>query len=318
MHYNSASDKWIVVLNNPDKQGMNHQKIISQLQKFELTYYCMADEVSETGTFHTHVFFAVRSNTRFGTVKNRFPSAHIEHAYGSEQQNRDYIQKIGIWADTSKASTIVPGSFEEWGTYSIDQKSTKDEATAQMIADLRNGMSTLEVISRNPKLALKSRDIEALRQLVLSEKYATEYRDITVSYLYGATGTGKTKSIFDAHDARNICRITNYRIGKGISFDSYTGQNVLVLEEFHGQLPIGDMLNILDRYPIQLPARYSDRTAAFTYVYLTSNVPLNMLYRDIQRDYPEVWQAFLRRIHNVVEFMEDGAQIVVKGDKYAH
>ena len=294
MHYNSASDKWIVIINNPDKKGMSHQSIISQLAKFEIGYYCIADEIAETGTYHTHVFFVVKSNTRFGTIKSRFPGAHIERAYGSVQQNRDYIQKIGIWADT------------------------KDEATAQMIADLRNGMSTLEVISRNPKLALKSRDIEALRQLVLSEKYATEYRDITVSYLYGATGTGKTKSIFDKHDARDICRITNYRIGKGISFDAYMGQSVLVMEEFHGQVPIGDMLNILDRYPIQLPARYSDRTAAFTHVYLTSNVPLDMLYRDIQRDYPEVWQAFLRRIHNVVEFMEDGAQIVVKGDKYAH
>lgn len=44
----------------------------------------------------------------------------------------------------------------------------------------------------------------------------------------------------------NICRVTNYRTGKSISFDGYAGQDVLMFEEFHLQMPIGNILNYRD------------------------------------------------------------------------
>ena len=49
--------------------------------------------------------------------------------------------------------------------------------------------------------------------------------------------------------------MTNYRATRGISFDGYHGQDVLVFEEFSSQIPIEDMLNYLDIYPLSLPAR---------------------------------------------------------------
>ena len=61
--------------------------------------------------------------------------------------------------------------------------------------------------------------------------------------------------------------MTNYRASKGISFEGYHGQEVLVFEEFSGQIPIEDMLNYLDIYPLSLPARYNDKTACYTKVY---------------------------------------------------
>ena len=66
------------------------------------------------------------------------------------------------------------------------------------------------------------------------------------------------------------------------------------------------MLNYLDIYPITLPARYNDRTACYTKVYITSNIPLEQQYRDIQRDKLETWRAFLRRVKNVIEYLPAG------------
>ena len=123
----------------------------------------------------------------------------------------------------------------------------------------------------------------------------------------GDTGAGKTRSIYESHDPREICRVTNYR--KGVSFDAYNGQDVLVFEEFHSQIPIGDMLNYLDIYPLSLPARYTDRMACYTKVYITSNLPLTAQYRDEQYHRREIWAAFLRRIHKVMEFHKDGTAI---------
>ena len=89
-------------------------------------------------------------------------------------------------------------------------------------------------------------------------------------------------------------------------FDSYHGQDVLVFEEFNSQIPIETMLNYLDIYPLTLPARYSDRTACYTKVYITSNLPLNEQYIDVKHNHPETWKAFIRRIHRVFFYKTGG------------
>lgn len=73
--------------------------------------------------------------------------------------------------------------------------------------------------------------------------------------------------------------------------------------------PISAMLNYLDIYPLTLPARYTDRIACYTKVYITSNIPLEEQYRDIQRYQMETWRAFLRRVQNVIEYLRDGSTV---------
>ena len=272
MGNNTQSRKWSLVINNPQECGLDHSAIVEILRKFSPAYFCMADEIATTGTYHTHIFLYSPSPIRFSTVKNRFPTAHIDKTYGSAKENRDYIRKEGKWAETDKAETKVPDTFLEWG----DMPTEKEEKAPQMyklIQEVRDGISTANIIEGSPNLAFRVRDIDALRQTLLSDRYASENRKIEVWYIFGASGTGKTRGIYERHDAKDICRITNYRNGRGISFDGYTGQDVLVFEEFHSQIPIEDMLNYLDIYPLPLPARYSDRVACYTRVYITSNLP---------------------------------------------
>ena len=122
MANNTQSRKWLMVINNPSEAGLDHSAISEIVQKFCPVYFCMADEIATTGTYHTHVFFCTSSPARFSTIKKRFPTAHIEKAYGTPKENRDYITKTGIWADTSKAETAVPNTFQEWGRTSGRQR----------------------------------------------------------------------------------------------------------------------------------------------------------------------------------------------------
>ena len=287
MGSNSQSRKWALVINNPSEAGLDHSAIKEILQRFSPAYYCMADETASTGTYHTHLFFYAPSPVRFATIKNRFPTAHIEKAYGTAQENRAYIRKEGRWADTDKAETAVPGTFEEWGE-APPERAEKHPEMFRLVQNIRDGLTTTEIIDDNP---------------------AMENRPLQVSYLYGASGAGKTRSIYETHDPRSIYRVTNYRAARGISFDGYHGQEVLVFEEFSSQIPIEDMLNYLDIYPLALPARYNDKTACYTKVYITSNLPLERQYRGEQWNRPETWRAFLRRIHTVIEFMPDGTTV---------
>lgn len=308
MGNNSQSRKWALVINNPSEAGLDHAAIAKLLSLFSPAYYCMADEIATTGTYHTHVFFYTPSPARFPTVKHRFPTAHIEKAYGSVRDNRAYIRKEGRWADTDKAETSVPGTFEEWGEIP-PESSEKHPEMFRLVQNIREGLTTTEIIDDNPALAFRVRDIDLLRQTLTAEKYAVENRPLEVTYLYGASGTGKTRSIYQNHDPRSIYRVTNYRVSKGISFDGYHGQDVLVFEEFNSQIPIEDMLNYLDIYPLALPARYNDKTACYTKVYITSNLPLEKQYRGEQWDRPETWRALLRRIHTIIEYLPDGSTV---------
>ena len=302
----TQSRKWMITINNPQTCELDQDRIIEQLQLFRPDYFCMADEIATTGTYHTHIYLYSHSPMRFSTVKRRFPTAHIEKVNGTAQENRDYIRKEGKWAATAKVETRVEGTFVEFG----EMPSAAEENAPkmyQLLQDVTDGFTTPDIIRANPGFAFKSREIDTLRETIQSERFKSENRDVKTYYLYGDTGTGKTRGIFARHRAEDICRITDYGTKSGgLRFDAYHGQSVLVFEEFHSQIPIQSMLSYLDRYPLMLPARYNDRVACYTTVYITSNIPLKQQYADIQRNKLETWRAFLRRIHTVYEYRKGG------------
>lgn len=312
MHNNSQSRKWNLVVNNPHEAGLLQEEIINKLQRFSLEYFCLCDEIAESGTYHTHIFMYSLSPIRFSTIKNRFPTAHIEKAYGTALDNKSYLQKTGKWAETKKAETSVEGTFYEYGNIPTEIEEENPQMS-KLIKSLYEGKTTTEIILEMPKLTFKIRDIDLLRQTLLSEKYLKENRMLDVSYLYGASGTGKTRGIFNRHDASEISRVTNYRNGKGVSFDGYNAHDVLVFEEFNSQIPIEEMLNYLDIYPLYLPARYNDKVACYTKIYITSNNPFENQYEDIQRYRPDTWNAWYRRIHNIIEYHSDRSTTIHKG-----
>ena len=302
MYDNKAqSRKWLLTINNPLDHSMTHDEIIDRAQKFNPDYVCLADEIGASGTLHTHVYLYSSSPMRFGTVKKRFPTAHIDKATGTSKEIRDYVCKQGKWADTDKANTSIEGTFMEFGTLpSASQE--KSPKMAQLMQDVKDGYSTTEIIENDPSFAFKINDIEALREKLLFERFRKENRPVKTNYLFGDSGTGKTRSIYAKHNAEDVYRITDYSGQSGARFDDYHGEPVIVFEEFHSQVPISAMLNFLDIYPLRLPARYRDRVACFDTVYITSNIPLEQQYMDVQRRELETWNAFLRRIHTVTEF----------------
>lgn len=293
-----------ITINNPEEHGYTEEKITQILKQSRIRYACMSREIGDNGTEHIHLYVLFPSARRFSTLKKRFPKAHIEKAYGDPYDNRDYIRKEGKWKETAKAETSVEGSFREFGEIPDSYILGMPEMD-EIYEDIKNGVSTSDILENHPKHLFKVNSIDAVRQAYLSDKYREHLRAVVVTYIYGATATGKTRSIFKRHAPEQICRITTY--GKnGVKFDSYRGENVLVFEEFASQIPIEEMLNYLDIYPIMLPARYNDKVACFTKVYITSNLPINRQYVAVQEHKPKTFQAFLRRINYLEHFKADG------------
>lgn len=125
------------------------------------------------------------------------------------------------------------------------------------------------------------------------------------TYVFGASELGKTRSVMDEFGYSNVYAVHNYRANP---FDGYRGQHVLLLDEYSSSFRIQDMNVYLDGYPLSLPARYSNKQACYERVFIVSNLDLREQYKREQEEAPAVWAAFLRRIHKVVHFLEDGTR----------
>lgn len=136
--------------------------------------------------------------------------------------------------------------------------------------------------------------IDKARQTILEAKYRKSFRELQVTYIHGETGTGKTRGVMEEYGYENVFRVTDYEH----PFDNYMQQPVIVFEEFRSSLKCQDMLNYLDGYPLELPCRYQNKRACYTKVFIISNIPIWEQYPTIQRDFPETWRAFMRRIHD--------------------
>lgn len=292
--------KWILTINNPEEKGLNHQKIKEKITQYpSLTYYCMADEKGTS--YHIHVFFALEHPTRFSSIKRRFPEAHIDRAEGTATECRAYIQKAGKWANSDKAETSIPNTFEEWGEVPAERQGERADLAIlyQMIKD---GYSNYEIMEANPDYLITLDRIERARQAVREQQYQDTFRKLEVAYIWGATGTGKTRSIMEQYSYTGVYRVTDYTH----PFDSYAGEDVLLLDEYSSNFKIRDMLNYLDGYPLKLPARYSNRVACYTKVYIISNLCLTKQYPEEQYRSPETYAALLRRIQKVIRYKAPG------------
>lgn len=304
-----AYRKYQLTINNPLEHGFPHEVIRSNLESLpRCLYWCMADEIGENGTPHTHVYFACQNAVTFTSIQKRFYGAHIEAAKGSHQQNRDYIRKEGTQANEAKSDTSVPGTFEESGPLpeETDQRLQVSEAIYAMVKD---GASNAEILEEFPAAMNRLQHIEATRQTLLAEKFKNEFRKLEVHYIWGKTRTGKTRYVMDKYGYENVCRITSYQH----PFDSYKGQSVILFDEFRSSLPLTEMLKYLEGYPVMLPCRYADKVACFTQVYIISNIPLSEQYRNIQTEEPESWHAFKARFTEVYEMLPNSTPVPFEG-----
>jgi hypothetical protein len=297
--------KWHLTVNNPLEKGFTHERIKSDLCKLQSAiYWCMADEKgTEEETPHTHIFIVFSSAVRFSTIKKLFESAHIERVKGTAQENRDYIAKEGKWKETDKAKTNIAGTFEEWGEMPIERQRGWNVETV-ILERIQDGATNAEILREFPNYLRGMRDVEFVRQALRAEESRDKWRDLKVIYIWGKTGTGKTRSVMDGHGYSNVYAVNNYKH----PFDGYIGENVMLFDEFSSDIRIQDMNNYLDGYPIALPARYSNKQACYERVYIISNLDLREQYKSEQQHQPEVWAAFVRRIHKVIRFNADGSR----------
>lgn len=309
------SRKWIVTINNPLEHHFSHDEIrvVMNTVRGASLYWCMCDETGdECETLHTHVFIYRSSPFTARQIAALFPKMHRDKGFGTAAEIRAYIRKEGdkfnrtengSYSYTDKAGKLHVGvnhleTFEEFGTLPEEHQG-KSSAAELIVSLIQDGASNREIVD-SVNIAYKDIDkIDRVRSMYRDAQFANSWRDLEVTYMFGKTGSGKTRSVMEQYGYASCYRVTDYKH----PFDTYDGQDVLIFEEFRGGLKHGDMLNYLDGYPLLLPCRYFNRQACYTKVFIITNIPPDAQYSGIDE---ESRAAFFRRIHKVVEFIDAG------------
>lgn len=293
---NSRSRKFLLTINNPLLYDLTHDNIKSKMMSINCEYWCMCDEMGlENKTPHTHLFFYCENAISFNRVKKLFPSAHIDKALGSCQENRDYIRKEGKYQDSKKKETNLIETFEEFGNVPIEVKKANEKVSDMVYNEILEGKSNAEIIDLHPSYMNKIQHINATREVLREYQFKDYYRFIEVIYIYGPSRCGKTSFVMNNYGYSNVYRVSNYKN----PFDLYNGQDVLLLDEYNSQIPFELFLQLTDGYPFTLSARYSDKVACYSKVFVISNKPFEKQYEYVDI---EQWVAFCRRFSSIYKF----------------
>lgn len=282
--------RYVLTLNNPEKHGFeDDESMCDYIQNLEHFKYSMfqREKGNIGGTEHFQIFIIFTVGKRFKTIKNLFPSAHIEKAQGTNVQARDYC---------SKSDTRVSGPYE-LGTFAEERSRTD---ITNLLSMVREGKSNFEIMQLFPNQYMKYIDkIERIRQEMLYQDNSnTIKKDLVVVYIEGGSGVGKTSSIFNYY-GNKACYIKQY--SKNV-FDNYKNQNVLVFDEYRSQLDFSEFLSFIDIYPVELSRRYTNMYGNYNVVFILTNwSPLQQYSYQRTNDYKS-WQGFERRLHFVLKF----------------
>jgi len=200
---------------------------------------------------------------------------------GTHQQAHDYAAKDN---DIALMLGEIPAP-EEGATSAWDY-------ILDMVSE---GCTDAEIMKAYPaQYGRCSTGIAKMRMELLSEK-VNSWRDVEVTYIWGDTGTGKTRGILESQcdHPSDVFRVTDYEH----PFDNYRGQKILLLEEFRSSLPLEQMLIYLDGYYCELPCRYANKVANWDKIFIVTNIPLTDQYRKMQTYQPLSFAAFLRRLN---------------------
>ena len=268
---------------------------------------CQHEVTPSTDKDHIQGYVEFSKPQRAAAVKRilKDNSLHLEIRKGTRQQARDYalktqatLEKYPKWKDHGlRKEGTEPFEFGSWDTKMKSGRRTDLEDIWQLI---RGGANEYEVLEQYPKAYMMyTRGVRNARQMYV-QRNQSHFRKVDVRVNWGDAGTGKTRFAYENHDPSDVYELASL---DPLWFDGYSGQKVLLINEFYGQLRPSKLLKLLDGYRTQYPVKGGFITAEWDTVIITSNQHPEQWYGE--KVPLEVKHAIARRIDGIEHFVKE-------------
>lgn len=122
----------------------------------------------------------------------------------------------------------------------------------------------------------------------------TNFRKLNNLAITGHSDVGKTRAVYESFP--RVYKLDRSASSGSIWFDGYDGEETLLIDDFYGWIPYGQLLNILDGYPLRLDIKGAHTWAKWTSVIITSNKSPHLWYH---KEYTSgCTPALARRLHH--------------------
>ena len=248
---------------------------------------------STTGYHHYQAFAYWEGKTTGSRVRALFGDAHVEPAGKPAVACAAYCSKDKThlsgpyWLGAYDA---VPGMKPT--TEQVERKSKFDAAQEK----ISNGWHYEDFLNDHEWMAWALRHRQSIQDLIMARNahlYGEHDRAVSVDYIWGPAGSGKTKSILDMYTRRSVFMAD---LGSAFPFDGYAGEEVLLLDDFRSSIVFNDLLRILDQYPLRVNVKGSHSWACWTKVIISANIPLTEQYPNLSERKDPLLRRFERGI----------------------
>ena len=252
----------------------------------------------ETEHIQGAIFYTI--GKRFRTIKDTIPFAHIEKAKGSNSQVRDYCTKT----ETRIKDPVEIGNFAE----ERERTDIKD-----FISLIQSGVSKTELAKLYPTLYLRERNKIDMISADIYEEYFYKYRSVEVTFIYGPSGVGKTTWLSKKYSSREAFDVTNY---DNSMFTNYNYQDVLIMDEFSGNMKVQTFNLMLGFKPFDLRGLGCAKPSCYHHVYIVSNYSLKEIIKKMVGDDYRLAKTIDRRIHKIMHFKSAGEVIIERDSEW--
>ena len=219
-------------INNPIS---NKSIWLGYLVKNKIKYAVIGDEICpKTGTPHLQGYVEFTNpRTMSGVIKLFKKTAHVEQRYASPQEAADYCKK--------------GGKFVEYGE--LPEQGKRNDLVG-IKNRINEGVKVDDIIQENPMAYHQyGRTLNRLEDLRLRNLYRTWMT--TGVWYWGTTGVGKSHLAFEGFTPETHYVYPN----DGGWWDGYSGQEIVIFNDYRGELTYSYLLQLLDKWPVTVKRR---------------------------------------------------------------
>lgn len=254
---------------------------IEAIKAIDCRYLVFGFEVGESGTPHLQGYIEFNSSLKWSTIHNKLKGCHTEARKSTAKNAAEYCKKDGKFFEK--------GDISKQGCRG-DIEDARDK--------IKSGeVSVEQIMDENPQFYHQyGRTLKDLEDAKLRKKRRTWMTEGI--WYWGPTGVGKSWKAFEDFDEE-----THYvwEDDKGWQ-DGYHGQEIVIMNDFRGDIPYNKLLQLVDRYPTKVSRRGREPVPFLAKkLIITSSLPPEEVYR--QRNSRDSIEQLYRRFE-VIELSQ--------------